>query len=107
MGAELVKLQLLEEDGQMTVVVSLSRRNLLALLHKLDLPGSGRLLYTINCEREGKLADDLLLVVRPEDDLEHYGRRGFGPGPMHPLTETFIASADTAVGVELAPKEET
>lgn len=87
-----MKLQLFESEHQTTVIVTLSRRNLLALLHKLEMPGSARLLLTDNCERQGKLVDDLCLVLHVEDDLEHYGRRGYGPGAMHPVTKVFIAA---------------
>lgn len=93
-----MKLQLFDKDDQTTVVVTLSQRNLLTLLHKLTLPWSLRMLYTQYCERDGRLDDDLLLVVRVEDDEEHYGKRGFGPGPMLAATEMFIAAAKSANG---------
>lgn len=64
--------------------VVLSRRNLLAFLHKLDMPGSARTIQS-NDAPEG-----FMLRVRCEDDDEHYGRRPFPPGPMHPDTEEFI-----------------
>ena len=67
-------------------VVTLSRRNVLALLHKLDMPGSAREIQ--------KVEGDVLLCLRVEDDAVHYdhperdvpGR----VGPMHPATEQFI-----------------
>jgi hypothetical protein len=79
-------------DGEETVVrVTLSERNLLALFQKLAMPGSARTLASAHAYRDGQLVDDLILVVAAEDDDEHYGKRGFGPGLMHPLTEQFLA----------------
>jgi hypothetical protein len=79
-------------DGEETVVrVTLSERNLLALFQKLGMPGSARTLASAHAYRDGEPVDDLLLVVEAEDDDEHYGKRGFGPGPMHPQTEQFLA----------------
>lgn len=65
-------------DADGTVV--LSRRNLLSLLHKLDMEGSRRTL----------IAPGFAVVVRAEQDEEHYKGREVGPGPMHPETEAFI-----------------
>jgi hypothetical protein len=62
--------------------ITLSRRNLLSLLHKLDMPGSHRTLEKVE---RGKAA---VLVVHAEDDAEHYGDRP--AGPMHELTEAFV-----------------
>lgn len=78
--------------GQVAVV-TLSRRNLLSLLHKLDMPGSARTLRSANCQQQG-----WVLEVRCEDDEEHYGARGFGPGEMHPETEDFLADAEGPIG---------
>ena len=64
--------------------VVLSRRNLLSLLAKLDG-------YPTNSARTilgGEAAPGL--VVKAEDDAEHYGRRGYEPGPMHPDTEAVL-----------------
>jgi hypothetical protein len=69
------------------VVVTLSRRNLLTLLAKLDghpphsactivLPGGG----------EGPA-----LMVRAEENDAHYGSRPEPPGPMHSDTESRMA----------------
>lgn len=63
--------------------IILSRRNLLALLQKLDMPGSYRTI--IAPESEGEF------VVSAETDEEHY--QGRTPGVMHPLTEEFIRKA--------------
>jgi hypothetical protein len=68
------------------VEVVVSRRNLLTLLAKLDgFPrDSARTILLPGDE------DQPTLVVRAESDLLHYGRRGFGPGPMHPATEAHL-----------------
>lgn len=71
-------------EAPLTFVVTLSRRNLLALLHKLDMEGSAR---TIQCE----IGDVALLQVRAEDDAEHYADRE-PAGDMHPDTERYIAT---------------
>lgn len=60
--------------------VVLSKRNLLALLHKLEMPHSARTIC--------KSTDDGFLEVRVEDDSTHYGEDL--PGIMHPETEAFI-----------------
>ena len=62
------------------IEVKLSRRNLLALLHKLDWEGSKQ---TID-----KLRDGLILIVVAEDDKEHYGDEK--AGVMNDETEHFI-----------------
>jgi len=92
-----MKLVLTETAGRGNVVVTLSRRNLLALLHKLDLDGSARTITSRHAYRclDGRtqLVDDLLLIVRSENDDEHYGGRLFPPGVMHPDTEAFISGS--------------
>ena len=65
------------------VTVTLSRRNLLTLLSKLDQRDSRRMI-TRRCE------DGTQLYVRVEPDEEHYTERE--PGPMSPESETFIAT---------------
>lgn len=62
--------------------IVLSRRNLLALLHKLDKPGSAKTLI--------KRTENGLLVVQAEEDQDHYG--DVSPGQMSSDTEKFIAS---------------
>ena len=62
------------------VIVTLSKRNVLSLLHKLEMEGSKRTL-TREC-------DDGKLVVKVEPNAEHYGTRQ--PGVMHPKTEEFV-----------------
>jgi hypothetical protein len=62
------------------VLITLSRRNLRALLHKLDVPDSARTLV-----RRTKAG---LLVVKAVDDAEAYAERE--PGRMAPETEKAI-----------------
>jgi hypothetical protein len=64
-----------------TISVSLSKRNLIALLTKLDHEHSGRTIYK-------ETEDGYMLIVQAESDEEHYGDRT--PGVMHPVTETDI-----------------
>jgi hypothetical protein len=80
------------DPERQTVTVTLSRRNLLSLLHKLDWPESARTIVNGDCYRRGRPVDDVLLVLRAEDDAEHYGRRSDPPGLMHPDTEKSIAT---------------
>jgi hypothetical protein len=78
----------LQLSGQRPVAeVVLSRRNLLALVHKLDMPGSARTLET-----DADAPARWKLRVRGENDAEHYHHRGSRPpGRMHGDTEQFIA----------------
>lgn len=62
------------------VEITLSRRNILALLHKLDWPESARTVQ--------KYIDGVLLTIVAEDDEEHYGDDA--AGVMHDKTERFI-----------------
>jgi hypothetical protein len=85
--------------GPGAVAVTLSRRNLLALLAKLELQGSARTLISRNAYVGGECAR-IHLVVRAESDDDHYAERGFPPGRMHPLTERFIGGFDGSTGEE-------
>jgi hypothetical protein len=72
-------------DGE--VCVTLSRKNLLTGLHKLEMEGSARTIYSDDAGSEKRL------VLRFERDDEHYthpDRQGVGAGMMHPETEKFI-----------------
>jgi hypothetical protein len=60
--------------------VRLSKRNLLALLDKVDDPGS--LTTLVRRTKAG------LLIVKAEPDAEHYGDRE--PGPMSERSEAAI-----------------
>jgi hypothetical protein len=67
------------------IQITLSQRNLLALLAKLDgyPPDSVCTITTTG-------PDGPMLVVHAEDDEEHYGERPEPPGPMVPDTEARI-----------------
>lgn len=70
-------------SADVTATVTLSRKNLLAGLHKLDMPGSARTI----------ISGDDRLILKFETDAEHYADRPTGPaGAMHPDTEKFIAA---------------
>ena len=68
--------------------VTLSRRNLLALLHKLEMPGSARTLMTDYDCPEG-----WCLVVRSEAVVVLFCARAVFPGPLHPMSEIFVRLA--------------
>jgi hypothetical protein len=87
----LARLELRLDDAQAGVaVVTLSRRNLLTLLHKLDMRGSARTLTNGDCYLNFVPTDLLTLVLRAEDDDAHYGERREPPGPLHPASEGFV-----------------
>jgi len=69
--------------------LTLSKRNLLTLLHKLEMPGSQRTI--IKPTPEGRA------IVSVISDEEAYRNRA--PGEMHPDTETFIRDVETALAV--------
>jgi hypothetical protein len=71
------------------VLVTLSRRNLLALLAKLDEQVSGRKITGGYVFCDDDLLDGVTLAVRSEPDEEHYADRE-PPGPMSPTTEAGI-----------------
>jgi len=80
------------------VEVVLSRRNLLALLHKLDMEGSARTLHNNDSYIEGNQSSHLL-ILKCEDDDEHYAKRESGViGVMHADTETHIAENGGVAG---------
>lgn len=72
------------------VIVTLSKRNLLALLQKVDDPLSNRMLVSGYVYLQGGLFDGVELVIRCEPDSQHYAERE-SPGPMHPSAQMFIA----------------
>jgi hypothetical protein len=88
----MAKLEVFITDNKTRVVVTLSRRNLLALLHKLDMPLSLRTLASYDSYVDGAAVSNVLLVLRCENDEEHYSKRPARPGPMHPETEDFVAA---------------
>lgn len=77
-------------DGKLRVV--LSRRNIAALLAKLDgyPPGSALTLAGDHC-------DPPFDVVAEEDDV-HYGNRVVPAGPLHPLTLLRMGVSETEGG---------
>jgi hypothetical protein len=84
------RLELGLDDGHAGIaVVTLSRRNLLGLLHALDLRGSARTLTKSDCYLSFAPTDRLRLVLRAEGDA-HYRRRGESPSPVHPESEGFV-----------------
>jgi hypothetical protein len=72
------------------VVVTLSRRNLLTLLHKLERGTSVCALVSGNAYRDRVEINDVQLVVTAEPDEQHYVRRD-PPGEVHPLEEAHLA----------------
>lgn len=106
----MARLHIMNFDDERRVEVTLSRRNLLALLHKLDLPGSTRQLENNYSYEDGvetpaepevqQMSEPprTTLVLRCEDDAEHYAKRPDRPGPMHPATERFVRQHDGVPG---------
>lgn len=76
--------------------LTLSKRNLLALLHKLEMEGSARTLQTTNWYYMDKRVDGHVMEVCVEPDDEHYRERT--PGPMHISTERFIKTMEESGG---------
>ena len=70
------------------MIVKLSRRNLLTLLHKLEMENSACTII-----KPGGT------VVTVELDEVHYADRAEGPGPMHPETEQFVADMQAALEI--------
>jgi hypothetical protein len=68
--------------------VTLSKRNLLALLSKLDWPESKRTLVAGVTPRDDN-PRGFMVAVSAESDEEHYRDR-IAPGEMHPRTEAAI-----------------
>jgi len=76
-----------------SVFVELTRRNLEALLMKLDLP-EGESACTIS-----KPSDDqkLTLFVKAVEDEQHYEQEGRPAGMMHPREERKLTKPTTGV----------
>ena len=64
------------------ITVKLSKRNLLAMLHKVDSSDSAKTLFK-------QTDDDYKLVMIAETDDEHY-HPDESAGKMHPSAEEFI-----------------
>jgi hypothetical protein len=86
----MARLDVVTTPERTDVVVTLSRRNLLSLLHKLEMRGSRRTIANNDAYVDGVAAAGLLLVLQAEDDESHYGARIAPPGPVHPATQRFI-----------------
>jgi hypothetical protein len=71
------------------IEVKLSRRNLLSLLHKLEMEDSA---FTII-----KYTDDGMVTLIAEPDEVHYGDRI--PGTMHWETERFVMEMNKALEI--------
>lgn len=83
----------LGSDGRPeSAVVALSRRNLLALLHKIERPGSTGGFLNHDVEIDGEYAPAFDFLVLSEDDADHYSQRLNPPGEMRSQTESFIRS---------------
>lgn len=83
-----MRIDLSTAENEAKVRVVLSRRNLLALLAKLDErpPGSRVTLYAPN-----PVGVRLVVSVGAEEDDEHY--QGRQPGPIHPSREEALSHA--------------
>jgi hypothetical protein len=91
------------ELGDRVVLVTLSQRNLAALLHKLTIDGSARMLFSGDVYRDGLAVEEPVLIVRCETDHEHYSGRPEPAGEMLPDSEAYIARiADEGGPVEAA-----
>jgi hypothetical protein len=86
----MARLEIVENESEMQIHVTLSRRNLYALLHKLDQPSSSRTIVNGDCHRNGCYEPAMFLVLHCEDDPEHYASRSEPPGPMSPDTENYV-----------------
>ena len=72
----------LDRASHTLVAVTLSRRNLLTLLAKLDGYPADSACTIVFPGVEGPQ-----LRVHAEEDAQHYAHRAAPPGPMHPDTE--------------------
>jgi hypothetical protein len=77
--------------------VKLSRRNLLSLLHKLEMPGSRRTIVKQLDPARSPLAGPGEIAVVVITDEECYADRD--PGEMHPDTEQFVSDLNEALAI--------
>jgi hypothetical protein len=91
----------LDLPGDGCVIVTLSRRNLFALLARLErgVPGA---IVSENAYLHGTPVDGISFAVRPEPDERHYDRE---PGPMLPETEALIRWAEARATADEAGRE--
>jgi hypothetical protein len=85
------------------IVVLLSRRNLFCLLHKLEMPGSARIIVKQSEDEKDQGEPRREVYINAVTDAELYVDRE--PGRMHPETEEFIADMEAAVQIVRAAKE--
>jgi hypothetical protein len=85
------------------IVVKLSQRNLLCLLHKLQMPGSARVIVKCSAEEDEQGEPQREVFINAVTDEELYVDRE--PGPMHPATEEFAADLEAALKIVRAAKE--
>lgn len=75
------------------VEVTLSERNLLTMLDKLQWEDSSREIQSNDVRNpDGEYLNGILFCLHAETDEEHYGRRLDPPGAMHPDTEAALAA---------------
>lgn len=80
-----------DRDKGVDVIVTLSKRNLLALLHKVDDPESAREIRATRCLIDGEsLPINFELVLRCEPNETHYAERP--AGPLAAATAAFVAA---------------
>lgn len=79
----------IEQFSPTSATIVVSRRNLLALLAKLDgsPEDSARVIGKMD------VVGGPQVWLKAETDEEHYGSRPYGPGPMHPDTERRMQDA--------------
>src|SRR4051794_9645066 len=86
--------------GRRQILLTLSERNLRAILSKLKMPGSALRIDNGDCYRDGEPVEDYVFTLSAEDDETHYSHplrslKG-QPGPMHPDTEAAIEEMQRA-----------
>lgn len=75
------------------IALTLSRRNLEALLVKLDIEWSAREIGSANWYRDGEPCNGYIRVIAEDNDT-HYGRENREAGLMHPETEARMVGSD-------------
>jgi len=79
------------------IEITLSRRNLLSLLHKLEMPGSARTIVKYSEDGEE------VYVIAETDEIVYADRP---PGNMHPETEQFVQDMYAALEIVRTVKRE-
>lgn len=74
------------DHGLKCVEITLSRTNLVSMIHKIDEMGDSA------CAIMRQVGDGWTLLFRGEDDETHYANRT--RGRMHPLTERYLRAAN-------------